>query len=55
MADNVNLKTGDVAPDFSAPAAITKPEVQRIEIKLSDYRDRKNVVLAFHPFAFTAT
>jgi len=28
--------------------------VQRIEIKLSDYRGKKNVVLAFHPFAFTA-
>jgi hypothetical protein len=51
MAD---LKIGDVAPDFTAPGVITKPEVQRIEIKLSDYRGKKNVVLAFHPFAFTA-
>ncbi len=52
MAD---LKVGDIAPDFSMPGVITKPEVQRIEVKLSDYRGRKNVVLAFHPFAFTAT
>lgn len=51
MAD---LKVGEVAPDFVAPGVITKPEVQRIEIKLSDYRGKKNVVLAFHPFAFTA-
>jgi peroxiredoxin len=48
------LKIGDVAPDFTAPGVITKPDVQRIEIKLSDYRGKKNVVLAFHPFAFTA-
>lgn len=49
------LKVGDVAPDFTLPGVITKPEVARIEIKLSDYRGRKNVVIAFHPFAFTAT
>ncbi len=49
------LRVGDVAPDFAVPGVITKPEVQRIEVKLSDYRGRKNVVLAFHPFAFTAT
>jgi peroxiredoxin len=55
MADTVNLKVGDLAPDFSVPGVITKPEVQRVEIQLSDYRGRKNVVLAFHPFAFTAT
>ncbi len=49
------LHVGDVAPDFAVSGVITKPEVQRIEVKLSDYRGRKNVVLAFHPFAFTAT
>ncbi|MBI5034658.1 MAG: redoxin domain-containing protein [Chloroflexi bacterium] len=49
------LHVGDAAPDFAVPGVITKPEVQRIEVKLSDYRGRKNVVLAFHPFAFTAT
>ncbi len=52
MAD---LKVGDVAPEFAVPGVITKPEVQRIEVRLSDYRNRKKVVLAFHPFAFTAT
>lgn len=50
-----DLKIGDAAPDFAAPGVITKPEVQRSEVKLSDYRGRQNVVLAFHPFAFTAT
>jgi len=48
------LKVGDVAPDFAVPGVVTKPEVQRVEIKLSDYRGKKNVVVAFHPFAFTA-
>jgi len=55
MSDTVNLKVGDAAPDFTAAGVITKPEVQRVEIQLSEYRGRKNVVLAFHPFAFTAT
>ena len=49
------LQVGDAAPDFTLPGVITKPEVQRIDVKLSDYRGRKNVVLEFHPFAFTAT
>ncbi len=49
------LQVGDPAPDFTLPGVITKPEPQRMEVKLSDYRGRKNVVLAFHPFAFTAT
>jgi peroxiredoxin len=48
------LKVGDVAPDFTLPGVITKPDVQRLDVKLSDYRGSKNVVLAFHPFAFTA-
>jgi alkyl hydroperoxide reductase subunit AhpC len=49
------LKIGDTAPDFTLPGVITKPDVQRLDVKLSDYRGRKNVVLAFHHFAFTAT
>jgi peroxiredoxin len=48
------LKIGDLAPDFTVPAVITKPDVQRLDVKLSDYHGRQNVVLAFHPFAFTA-
>jgi peroxiredoxin len=49
------LKIGDAAPDFTLPAVITKPDVQRLDVRLSDYRGRHNVVLAFHPFAFTPT
>ncbi len=48
------LKVGAGAPDFTTPGVITSPEVQRIDIRLSEYRGRKNVVVAFHPFAFTA-
>lgn len=47
-------KIGDVAPDFTLPGVITKPDAQRLDVRLSEYRGRANVVLAFHPFAFTA-
>ncbi len=52
MAD---INIGDIAPDFALMGVITKPEVLRAEVKLSDYRGQKNVVIAFHTFAFTAT
>ena len=42
-----NLKVGDVAPDFSLLS--DKWE----QVKLSDYRGKKNVVLAFYVLAFT--
>jgi cytochrome oxidase Cu insertion factor (SCO1/SenC/PrrC family) len=41
------LKVGDVAPDFTLLANNWKP------VKLSDYRGKKNVVLAFYVLAFT--
>lgn len=49
------LPVGSVAPDFDLRGVITKPEVKRLDIKLSDWHGKQNVVLAFHPFAFTAT
>jgi hypothetical protein len=49
------LKLGDAAPDFKLRGVITKPDVKRVDVQLSDYRGSKNVVIAFHPFAFTAT
>ncbi len=55
MADAVELKAGDVAPDFTLPAVITKPEVARMDVHLNDYVGRKNIVIAFYAFAFTAT
>jgi peroxiredoxin len=42
-----NLKVGDLAPDFT----LTSTDGQKV--KLSDFRDKKNVVLAFFPAAFT--
>jgi peroxiredoxin len=55
LANSVELKVGDRAPDFTLPAVITKPEVARIEVSLNDYVGRKNTVIAFYAFAFTAT
>ena len=42
-----HLKVGDEAPDFSLPDTTNK------QVKLSDFRGKKNVVLAFFPAAFT--
>ncbi len=42
-----HLKVGDVAPDF------TLPDQNRNQVKLSDFRGKKNVVLAFYVLAFT--
>ncbi len=49
------LQVGDIAPDFNLRGAITKPEVKRFDIRLGDWRGKQNVVLVFHPFAFTST
>jgi len=42
-----NLKVGDEAPDFTLPDSDGKP------VKLSDFRGKNVVVLAFFPAAFT--
>ena len=41
------LKVGDLAPDFALPDQDGKVS------KLSDFRGKKNVVLAFYVLAFT--
>jgi len=41
------LKVGDVAPDF------TLRSDQGTTVKLSDYRGKKTVILAFYVLAFT--
>ncbi len=47
QAPTTTLKIGDVAPDFTLNDTSGKP------VKLSDYRGKKNVVLAFYVLAFT--
>ncbi len=47
MTDQTALTEGVVAPDFELPATTDHP------IRLSDYRGRKHVVLAFYPFDFS--
>jgi peroxiredoxin len=44
---HTNLKIGDKAPDFTLKGTDWK------DVKLSDYRGKKNVVLAFYVLAFT--
>lgn len=46
-APQTHLKVGDPAPDF------TLRDTEGKEVKLSDYRGKKSVVLAFYVLAFT--
>jgi len=43
----MKLKVGDMAPDF------TLPDTAGNKVKLSDFRGKNNVVLAFFVLAFT--
>jgi len=43
-------QVGDAAPDFTLKYIDSSGEK---EVKLSDYRGKKNVVVAFYIFAFT--
>jgi len=47
QAPKTNLKIGDPAPDF------TLPDTHGQQVKLSDFRGKKQVVLAFYVLAFT--
>jgi cytochrome oxidase Cu insertion factor (SCO1/SenC/PrrC family) len=42
-----HLKVGDLAPDF------TLPDQNRNTVKLSDFRGKKSVILAFYVMAFS--
>lgn len=42
-----SLKVGDTAPDFSLPASTGKT------VTLAEFQEKKTVVLAFFPKAFT--
>jgi len=43
-------EVGDLAPDFELPSHL---ETEK-KVKLSDFRGKKNVVLAFYALAFTS-
>jgi len=49
LAETSTLKVGDRAPDF------TLTSFNGEKVTLSEYRGKKNVVLAFFPFAFSGT
>ena len=42
-----NLRVGEPAPDFTLPSTTGE------KVKLSDFKGKKNVVLAFYVLAFT--
>jgi hypothetical protein len=50
---HTNLKVGQPAPDFTLPSSISGPDGRKVSYKLSDFKGKKNVVLAFYVFAFT--
>jgi peroxiredoxin len=43
------ITTGDRAPDFDVEEAYDKPR-----LRLGDFRGKRNVLLVFHPWAFTS-
>ncbi len=47
MAQTTELKVGDPAPDFSLPASDGRT------YKLSDFKGKQGVVIAWFPKAFT--
>ncbi len=47
IQEKTKLKIGDIAPDFKLPAQDGK------KVQLSDYRGKKNVMIAFYPQDFT--
>jgi peroxiredoxin len=46
-APKTSLKVGEPAPDFTLPSTTGE------KVKLSDFKGKKNVVLAFYVLAFT--
>ena len=53
QAPHTNLKVGQPAPDFTLPSSISGPDGRKVSYKLSDFKGKKNVVLAVYVFAFT--
>jgi len=53
QAPHTNLKVGQAAPDFTLPSSISGPDGRKVRYKLSDFKGKKNVVLAIYVLAFT--
>lgn len=55
MKGTWKLEVGDQAPDFELMATgdTAGKGGQHKKVRLSDYRGKKNVVIAFYPAAFT--
>ena len=47
--DSLMPEVGDMAPDFELPSNLEKGK----KVRLSDFRGKKNVVMAFYPLAWT--
>ena len=48
----MSLKVGDLTPDFELSAVQGEKQVK---VRLSDFRGKKHVVVAFHPLDWTPT
>jgi hypothetical protein len=53
VAPHTNLKVGQAAPDFTLPSTAVGADGRTMRYKLSDFKGKKNVVLAFYVLAFT--
>jgi peroxiredoxin len=54
VVPHTHLKVGMPAPDFNLPSTIAAPDGRGVvRYKLSDFKGKKNVVLAFYVLAFT--
>jgi hypothetical protein len=53
VVPHTNLKVGQAAPDFTLPSTVAGADGRSVRYKLSDFKGKKNVVLAFYVLAFT--
>jgi len=52
-APHTSLKVAQAAPDFTLPSTAVGADGKGLRFKLSDFKGKKNVVLAFYVLAFT--
>ena len=53
VVPHTTLKVGQAAPDFTLPSTVVGADGRGVRYKLSDFKGKKNVVLAFYVLAFT--